>query len=59
MLLIMKNWKKNLFVVWLSQFLAMAGFGCCMPFIPLMLKQNLHIDDVSVVTDRTHEKYMK
>ena len=39
------NWKKNLFVVWLSQFLAMAGFGCCMPFIPLMLKQNLHIDD--------------
>lgn len=39
------NWKKNLFFVWLSQFLAMAGFGCCMPFIPLLLKDNLHIAD--------------
>lgn len=42
------NWKKNLFVVWLSQFLAMVGFGCCMPFIPLLLKENLHIDDDSL-----------
>ena len=39
------NWKKNLFVIWLSQFLAMVGFGCCMPFIPLLLKENLHIDN--------------
>ena len=39
------NWKSNLFVIWLSQFLAMVGFGCCMPFIPLLLKENLHIDD--------------
>ena len=39
------NWKKNLTVIWLSQFLAMIGFGCCMPFIPLLLKDNLHIDD--------------
>ena len=39
------NWKANLFVIWLSQFLAMVGFGCCMPFIPLLLKENLHIDD--------------
>ena len=23
----------------------MVGFGCCMPFIPLLLKENLHIDD--------------
>ncbi|MBE6367970.1 MAG: multidrug efflux MFS transporter [Lentisphaerae bacterium] len=38
------NWKKNLLVIWLSQFLAMVGFGCCMPFIPLLLKENLHID---------------
>ena len=43
--LIQINWKKNLFIIWLSQFLAMVGFGCCMPFIPLMLKENLHIDD--------------
>ena len=42
------NWKKNLAVVWLSQFLAMAGFGCCMPFIPLLLKDNLQILDDQV-----------
>ena len=39
------NWKTNLFIIWISQFLAMVGFGCCMPFIPLLLKTNLHIDD--------------
>ena len=39
------NWKKNLFFVWISQFLAMIGFGCCMPFIPLLLKSELHITD--------------
>ena len=42
------NWKKNLLVIWLSQFLAMVGFGCCMPFIPLLLKENLHVDDDSI-----------
>ena len=39
------NWKKNLFILWLSQFLAMAGFGCCMPFIPLLMKDTLHVVD--------------
>ena len=39
------NWKKNLFILWLSQFLATAGFGCCMPFIPLLLKDTLHVAD--------------
>lgn len=39
------NWKFNLFIIWMSQFLAMVGFGSCMPFIPLLLKENLHIDD--------------
>ena len=38
-------WQRNLLVVWISQFLAMAGFGCCMPFIPLMLRDNFHITD--------------
>lgn len=38
-------WKRNLFVIFLSQFLAMVGFGCCMPFIPLLLKNHLHIDN--------------
>ena len=42
------NWKKNLLVIWMSQFLAMVGFGCCMPFIPLLLKENLHVDDDSI-----------
>ena len=42
------NWKKNLLVIWLSQFLAMVGFGCCMPFIPLLLKENLHVTDDSI-----------
>ena len=39
------NWKRNLTVVWISQFLAMIGFGCCMPFIPLLLRENLHVDN--------------
>ena len=39
------NWKKNLFFVWISQFLAMIGFGCCMPFIPLYLREHFHIVD--------------
>lgn len=39
------NWKKNLVFIWISQFLAMAGFSCCMPFIPLLLRENMHITD--------------
>lgn len=39
------DWKKNLWFVWASQFLAMAGFGCCMPFIPMLLRDNLGITD--------------
>ena len=39
------DWKRNLLVVWISQFLAMVGFGSCMPFIPLLLKDNLHVLD--------------
>ena len=39
----MTAWKKNLIVLWASQFLAMAGFNMCMPFMPLLLRENLHI----------------
>lgn len=39
------HWRKNLYIVWISQFLAMIGFGCCMPFIPILLRENLHIDN--------------
>lgn len=42
------NWKKNLVFIGISQFLAMVGFGCCMPFIPLLLRENLHITDDSI-----------
>ncbi len=52
------NWKKNLFVIWLSQFLAMVGFGCCMPFIPLLLKENLHIENDKLVGIYTSIYYL-
>ncbi len=39
------NWKRNLIFVSLSRFLAMIGFGCCMPFIPLCLRENFWILD--------------
>ena len=42
------NWRQNLTVVWISQFLAMIGFGCCMPFIPLLLRENLHVDSEKI-----------
>ena len=32
------NWKRNLLAVWLAQYLALAGFGMCGPFIPLFIK---------------------
>lgn len=38
-------WKRNLFVIWLSQFLSLAGFGSCMPFIPKLMEENLGIVD--------------
>ena len=47
------NWKKNLIVVWLSQFLAMIGFGCCMPFIPLFLR-----DQLGIVNDQLRGFYV-
>ena len=39
------NWKRNLFVIWLSQFLALAGFSSCMPFIPKVMEVYLGITD--------------
>ena len=39
------NWKRNLWAVWLSQFLSLSGFGMCGPFIPLFIKDNLGISD--------------
>ena len=39
------NWKKNLFFIWLSQFLSLAGFSSCMPFIPRVMEDYLGITD--------------
>lgn len=42
------NWKRNLVVLWASQFLGLCGFACAMPFIPLLLRDNLGITDDAV-----------
>ena len=39
------NWKRNLWAVWLSQFLSLSGFGMCGPFIPLFIKDSLGVTD--------------
>ena len=39
------NWKQNLFFIWLSQFLSLAGFSLCMPFIPKVMEFSLGITD--------------
>ncbi len=41
----MKNWQKNLFLIWVSQLLAMGGYSMAMPFIPLFVKNRLGIAD--------------
>lgn len=40
-----RHWKWNLFLMWLSQLLVLAGFAAVMPFIPLFLKDELHVVD--------------
>ena len=39
------NWKRNLYMVWLSQLLAAAGFSLCMPFIPLFMREVLKVEE--------------
>lgn len=41
-------WKRNLLVIWISQFLGLGGFACAMPFIPMLLRDNLGITDDAV-----------
>ena len=40
----MFNWKRNLFFLWLSQFLSIVGFSFATPFIPFYI-QSLGVDD--------------
>ncbi len=42
-------WKKNLLIIWLSQFLGLSGFFFTMPFIPLYI-QHLGVTDMGQVT---------
>ena len=39
------NWKRNIFFVWLSQLLSLAGFGLCMPFIPIFMREVLKVEE--------------
>ena len=41
----MIDWKRNLFFVWLSQILSLAGFGSVIPFIPLYMRNVLGVMD--------------
>lgn len=45
----MFNWKKNLFFVWLSQFLSIAGFCFAFPFIPFYIGE-LGIKDPAMLS---------
>ena len=35
----MINWKKNLYVMWICQFLAMVGMSSIVPFLPLFIRE--------------------
>jgi MFS transporter, DHA1 family, multidrug resistance protein len=43
----MINWKKNLFVIWISQFLSIAAFGSSLTFIPFYI-QKLGVTDNAI-----------
>lgn len=32
-------WRKNLYVIWFAQFIAMIGMNACIPFLPLYIRQ--------------------
>ena len=39
----MKYWRRNLFLLWISQIFVMSGLSAAMPFIPLFIKHKFHI----------------
>ncbi len=39
------NWKKNLFFIWITQILSMAGFSAAIPFIPIYIRDAWQIRD--------------
>ena len=48
-----RHWKWNLFLMWSSQLLVLAGFAAVMPFMPLFLK-----DSLGYVDERTRGIWM-
>jgi len=39
----MPHWKQNLFIVWLTQLLCMAGFSAALPFVPVYIRDTWQI----------------
>ena len=35
----MKNWKSNLYIIWIGQFIAMLGMSMVVPFLPLYIRE--------------------
>ncbi len=35
----MENWKKNLYIIWATQILSIAGFGFVLPFLPYFIQE--------------------
>ena len=42
------NWKKNLIVLWIGIFLACASYTSCVPFLPVYLLKELHVDEANI-----------
>jgi MFS family permease len=44
----LEPWRKNLYIMWLSQFIAMAGMSLVVPFLPFFVRE-LGVDDAEQV----------
>lgn len=43
----LEAWERNLYAVWLAQFLALMGANLVFPFVPFFIKDDLGVDDAS------------
>ncbi|MBR3219212.1 MAG: MFS transporter [Thermoguttaceae bacterium] len=43
------NWKLNLFVIWLTQIMCVAGFSLIIPFVPIYIRDTWGVTDQSVL----------
>jgi len=44
----MNNWKSNLFIIWIGQFIAMMGMSMVVPFLPLYIRE-LGVNETQLV----------